>query len=188
MEKYDPIVWSSENEAVASVNATGQVKAVSSGTTNIKAVSGAVSATVPVTVKIIASIKITPNSAEIEAGSKKDFNAVVTDDKGGVVTGEKVKWSTTDALVALVNDSGNVTGVKSGTVTIKATVLTFSDTATVVVKGEPGKPTALVPQDIKKPTTLEKKDDKKDKKKDDKKKDDKKKDDKKDDGKKKLKK
>lgn len=172
LEKHDPIVWASESDAIATVSATGVVKAVSSGQTNIKVTCGEVNATIPVTVKIIASIQIQPSVAEINAKDKKDFAAVVKDDKGNEVKGEKVKWTSSDNLIALVNDSGLVTGVKGGKATIKASVLSFSDSATVVVKDEePGKPVKMEKKEVKKPTEMKKKgegdkkkDDKKDKK------------------------
>ena len=135
IEVNEPIVWSSENDAVSTVDALGMVKAASSGTTNIKATLGNLTASVPVTVRIITSIVITPKEVEVAEGTKVTLTTIVKDDEGNLVTGEKVLWRSADQMIALVGaDSGIVTGVRTGKTTITAQVFSFSDTTNVTVK------------------------------------------------------
>ncbi len=143
IEKHEPIVWSSSDAEVAEVSATGVVKAKSSGKADVTAAAGEVTATVSVTVRIIAEVDVHPGKAIIEVGDSKNFDATVKDDKGKVVTGEKVKWSIGDGSVASVNDSGVVKGKSKGDTTVRASVESVSGKAEVTVKDKDEKKVEL---------------------------------------------
>ena len=133
------VSWSSDDETVATVDATGLVTAVAVGTANITAtsdfdatVSGSATVTV-VPVPEVVSVTVTPEDAEILVGGDVQLTADV------VVIGSAtaaVTWSSDDETVATVDDDGLVTGVGEGTAVITATSdfdAAFSDSATIVV-------------------------------------------------------
>lgn len=151
-EAYLPsVTYSSSDELVATVNAdTGVVTAVSKGTAVItakpSASSGLPAATTMVIVKDASDmIEITgvsinngADAAILAAGNKLTLNATVTPAEA---TGWNVTWTSQNAAVAKVDaDTGVVTGVKSGTTVITATVngTQISDSIAVTVVGSSG--------------------------------------------------
>lgn len=133
LEKFEPVVWQSSDESVATVSSTGVVKAVSSGTANVTGMTGTITASIEVVVKIVASVAVHPGQANINVTESKDFDAIVHDDKGNVITGEKVKWSVGDASIATVSENGTVTGTGKGTTSVRASVESVSGKASVTV-------------------------------------------------------
>lgn len=121
--------WSSANQAIASVDATGKVHGVAPGTTTIRAVSQAnTSATGAGAVTVVApgvqSVSVTPNTATVVASGTINATATVNRDAG--VSGA-VKWTSSNAAVATVStaaatsDPITITGVAAGTAVITAT-------------------------------------------------------------------
>ena len=115
------VSWSSSAEAVATVDQTGKVTAVSAGTAVISAAIGnGVVASCTVTVSAAAikatSIELSATSGELHPGDKVTLTASVLP----ADTTDKVTWSTSDQAVATVED-GVVTAVAIGTATITAT-------------------------------------------------------------------
>ncbi len=68
---------------------------------------------------VVHSVTVSPNSASIAVGGTFAFAASV--DADGGVTNRTVTWSSSDATIATVDATGKATGVKAGTVSIKAT-------------------------------------------------------------------
>lgn len=88
--------------------------------------------TVPSTV--VHNVVVTPTSVAVAVGSSIILSAAVDADAG--VTVRTVTWSSSDLTVATVDATGKVTGVKAGTVTIKAAATadpTVSGSALVTV-------------------------------------------------------
>ena len=116
------VTWYTSAAEVATVDENGVVTGVKAGNATITAKTGEKSATVEITVneKIInvTSVEITCNEKEVTVGEKITFTAKVSPDNA---TNPKVTWSTSAAEVATVDENGVVTGVKIGTVKIKAT-------------------------------------------------------------------
>ena len=115
------VTWISSNPAVATVDATGRVHAVSEGNTTITAMAGDVSATCTVTVKLAGELKFKESSIE------KYFNSSPFINELTVVGDGTVSYESSDTNVASVDAStGKVTiaaGATAGqTVTITATV------------------------------------------------------------------
>ncbi len=105
------VEWTSDDTAIATVSATGEVTAVAPGTCSIKAtVKGtAITAVCVVTVKA-PSLNTTTKSIAV----KKSFTLKVRNLPGTIT------WKSSDTKIAKVKN-GVVTGVKAGTVTISAT-------------------------------------------------------------------
>lgn len=115
------VTWSSNPEGVATV-ANGVVLGVSSGVATITATSEGKSGTAQVTVLPIpvATVLVTPPTAQIEVGATVALAAETRDGTGGVLIGRTVTWSSNAEGVATVLN-GVVTGVAAGVATITAT-------------------------------------------------------------------
>jgi hypothetical protein len=136
----DPVVWTSSNEAVATVAADGTVTAVKAGTADITATVGGKSATCKVTVKKtpVTPIPVNIGDQTVKEGEKLEFDlAQLLAPVGITVTPEMVA-----ALPVTVNDTTIATyevdgtkvifnGVKAGTTKVSVTSpsanYTFSD-------------------------------------------------------------
>jgi uncharacterized protein YjdB len=119
------VTWTSSNPAVASVSVNGSVTGVSVGSATITATSVAdpgKSATVPVVVNApppsVVSVAVTPANPSVLVGDGVQLSATVTVVGGAAAS---VTWSTSNAAIATVSPSGQVTGVAAGTATITAT-------------------------------------------------------------------
>ncbi|MDE7097202.1 MAG: Ig-like domain-containing protein, partial [Muribaculaceae bacterium] len=114
------VTWTSDNEAVATVDQTGKVTAVKAGTAVITAKAGEKTATctVTVTAKVIAvtGITLSQTEATIEEGKTATLTATVAPENA---TDKTVTWSSSNEAVATVKD-GVVTAVKPGTAVITA--------------------------------------------------------------------
>ena len=111
------VTWTSSNDSVATVE-TGTVKAKAVGTAVITATSeSGQSTTCNVTVngKPVQKVTVTPQVATVEAGKTVQLTATVSPSDAAATN---LKWSPSDGTVAVVNDSGIVTGVKAGVVVI----------------------------------------------------------------------
>ena len=114
--------WSSSDESVASVDETGKVTAVSKGTATITATAQDGSgqyATCNVTVKrLVSSIALNKTTFVLYNGTQETLTATVSP---STANNTSVTWSSSDASVASVSNSGVVTGKTRGTATITAT-------------------------------------------------------------------
>lgn len=112
--------WSSGNETVATVDANGLVQALLPGTATITATADGVNGTSVATVTaIIANIVVTPATFDLVAGEEVELTAVAYDPRGAVVETDFV-WSSSNTSIATVDQTGKVTGVNNGNVTISA--------------------------------------------------------------------
>ncbi|PKU88281.1 Bacterial Ig-like domain (group 2), partial [Bifidobacterium pseudolongum subsp. globosum] len=117
------VTWTSSDASVATVDASGTVKAVKAGTATITATAGGKSAIVTVTVKgedpivAVQSVSIAGGDFTLDTGKTKVLSATVKPDNA---TNKAVAWSSSDASVASVDASGKVTAKKAGTATITA--------------------------------------------------------------------
>lgn len=114
------VTWSSSDEAVVIVNADGQVTAKSLGQAVITAKSGEVSAecTVIVEATPVESVTLNQTTATLKAEQTLQLTATVSPD---TATDKTVTWTTSDATVATVSETGLVTALKVGTAVITAT-------------------------------------------------------------------
>ncbi|MCH5211457.1 MAG: Ig-like domain-containing protein [Oscillospiraceae bacterium] len=116
------VIWSSANEAVATV-ANGIITGVSEGKTTITAttVDGGFTATCEVTVYAnhVTAVSVDPKTLELGTGMTKQVKAVV---EPSTATDQSVTWTSGDESVITVDKNGNVTAVgKQGSTFVMAT-------------------------------------------------------------------
>jgi len=134
------IVWSSANLAVASVAQTGLVIGVSAGgPVTITATSEGISGGAQVTVTPVPVSGVTVSLASsLIIGASTPATATLKDARGNVLVGRTIVWTTTNAAVASVAETGLVTGVSAGgPVMITATSEGMSGGAQVTVTPVP---------------------------------------------------
>jgi uncharacterized protein YjdB len=128
--------WSSDHEAIATVDAAGLLTAMGAGTAVVQATYGEHAGTATITVfEHPSSVVINPPQAQVRMGDRMSLKATLLD-PGGNPQGGSVTYTSSDPSIATVSPSGTVTGVAEGTVTITATSGEKSGTATVVVSGQ----------------------------------------------------
>ena len=148
--------WSTNNSTVATVSSSGLVTAKAAGTAVITAASvkdANVKASCTITVQSsggdtptpeptdvnITSVTLDKTSAQMLMGETLQLTATVTPDNA---TNKKVTWSTSNSFIATVSETGLVTAVSVGTVTITVTTEDGAKTATcaltIIKKGSSG--------------------------------------------------
>ena len=117
--------WSSDNENVAAVDASGKVTAVGVGQARITATSEVFEETPPaecvVTVNKndvqIEGVALNETAVEVKPGDKLQLSASVLPEGSP----QGVTWSSSNAEVALVDEAGLVTAIAEGTAVVTAT-------------------------------------------------------------------
>lgn len=135
-EKYNVLIsYTSSDDSIAEVNASGVITAKAKGTATITATAvgiGSVTVKVNVTDPVAGTdIAISENTATLKTGKTLSLSAVITPENS---TG-KIVWSSDDETVATVSDRGIVTPVAAGTANITATIdgTAVSDSCAVTV-------------------------------------------------------
>jgi hypothetical protein len=159
------VIWSSSAVGVATIGAnTGLATAVAPGPTTIKATSGAVSGSTPLTVTNaqLLSIQVTPALPHIAAGLTQQFTAtgLYTDNSQQTLT-TQVVWSSSNTNVATISNAGGSQGLATteivGQTTVTATSGAISGNTTLnvttatlvsiqVTPANPGIPNGLTEQ------------------------------------------
>lgn len=117
---YAKLSWDSSNSAVATIDASGNLKAVNVGSTIITCTAqNGVSAKCSVKVNPIFVSSVTINSAntELKIGDIFQLTATILPENA---TDKNVKWKSSDVSVATVDNNGLVTAVSSGIAVITA--------------------------------------------------------------------
>ncbi|MEE8471227.1 MAG: Ig-like domain-containing protein, partial [Dehalococcoidia bacterium] len=135
------VTWSSSDSVVVTIDHTGlaiaeaegiaEITATLGGITSNSAILNATAAPVPQVV----SIEVTPESSFVSVGDTRWFMAMGTYSDGSTaeITGN-VTWSSSDTIVATIDESGLVTAEAEGTAEITATLDgTTSDSAILYV-------------------------------------------------------
>jgi uncharacterized protein YjdB len=118
----DKIVYSSDNNAIATVDSTGKVTGVNGGTAIItmKSESGLVSATCVVTVSVLVSgVTFANTSTTLIKNSKIELGKIVSVQPSNA-TNKALAWSSSNPSVASVDANGVVTAIANGTAKIIA--------------------------------------------------------------------
>lgn len=146
-KKRQTIVFSSDNESIATVTSTTQPKlavvtAVNPGNTYVRATISNSRGRVVRTLKV--KVKVTPYAVSVKFGKKKIYlnetkNTTLNTIIKPNISQEIPLYESSDTDVATVNSRGIVTAVAAGEAVITATLLSSGQSAscTVVVKPEP---------------------------------------------------
>ena len=129
------VTWASGAAGVATVNAAGLVTAAGNGTATITATAGGVSGTATVTVRQeVSTVAVSPAADTLVEGDTLRLAAMASDANGHAMAGEVFAWSSTDTLVARVDDAGLVAGVGAGEAQVTATSSGVTGSAALVVE------------------------------------------------------
>ncbi|MFD0713118.1 Ig-like domain-containing protein [Paenibacillus sp. GCM10027626] len=144
------VAWSTNHPEVATVDETGQVKAVGAGkaTITVTTADGGFTASCEVTVTeepgpsvSVESVKVDPSSVSLQVGESKALKATVAPANAA---NKAVAWSTDNPEVATVDANGQVKAVGAGKATITVTTMdggfTASCEVTVTKATEPRPP------------------------------------------------
>lgn len=146
-KKRQTIVFSSDNESIATVASTTQPKlavvtAVNPGNTYVRATISNSRGRVVRTLKV--KVKVTPYAVSVKFGKKKIYLNETKNTKLNTIIKPNISqeiplYESSDTDVATVNSRGIVTAVAAGEAVITATLLSSGQSAscTVVVKPEP---------------------------------------------------
>jgi adhesin HecA-like repeat protein len=135
------VIWSSGDILVATMNPNGQLisglaNGVDLGNALITATEGSVSGSTSLTITAatLSSIVVTPINPTIPSGVNKQFAAtgIYSDSSVADITATVI-WSSSDTLVATVNNSGLASGIVAGSASITATLAALSDATTLTV-------------------------------------------------------
>jgi hypothetical protein len=132
--------WATSNGAVATVNASGMLNAIASGTVTATASVGTTSAAASITVnpqlKSLTSISITPDQLSIPIGGTQQLAATghYSDNTQADLT-TTATWQSSNGKVASVSSTGALFAVAAGQANIIATDTSIGATLGVVVNG-----------------------------------------------------
>ena len=121
--KNKKLEWASEDESIAIVTAQGGIKGISNGSTLIYArtTDGSnleAKCKVTVVVPVLALKSVIPSINVPVHKQSEPISLLVSPENASIQT---VTWTSSDESIATVNEDGEVTGIKGGTVTITAT-------------------------------------------------------------------
>ncbi|MEO7652694.1 MAG: Ig-like domain-containing protein [Bryobacteraceae bacterium] len=125
------VTWAVNQAAASTISTGGMVTARGLATVRVTARSGAVTGEVAIQT-IPSRVEVTPNSADLEVGSKKQFQAVAYDADGNPITGVNFAWSVTNqrqggSSLSRIDTPGTVTATGEGGVWVWATY-TYNET------------------------------------------------------------
>ncbi|MGE3527610.1 MAG: Ig-like domain-containing protein, partial [Gemmatimonadales bacterium] len=133
-----PVVWTSGNPALATVDQNGLVSALGVGNVTISATSQGRAGHATITIRVpVATVQVAaPGKEPLAAGATAQFTVTLLDANGNTLTDREVTWSSSDPAIATVDENGLVTGVAHGSVTISATCEGRTGSAGIQVTGE----------------------------------------------------
>ena len=135
----DTVEWRSSDTTVAVVDIAGRVTSRKNGTATITASAGTLTATARLTVEQVATgVVVSQPGVLIEALTDTvRVTAQVVDRRSQALASILPAWSTENSSVATVSAAGLVTGMGTGTTTLRATHASFSTPVTIVVVQRP---------------------------------------------------
>jgi uncharacterized protein YjdB len=118
------VVWSTNTPTIISLNQTGIVTPIALGTARLIATSEGVADTLTFTVTRVPvqSVTLSPLQTTIVEGQTAQFQARVTDSTGTEVTDRTIEWLVSDPTRASITQTGRVTALAAGAVTVFAEV------------------------------------------------------------------
>ena len=133
------VTWSTNRAQVATVTSEGLVTAIATGTATITASSEGRFANASITVnpRPVSAVIVSPEQVTLFARQTVQLSALVTDDRGQVLTGRPVTFSSSSNQVATVSAQGLVTAVSAGVATITAASEGATGKATITIMPDP---------------------------------------------------
>ena len=130
----EAVMWAASDTLVATVDATGLVKAEANGAATVTATSGALSTDAAVRITQVARrVTVAPLADTLILGDSLDLTAEAFDANGHQVADVAFAWSSGDASLAIVDPSGVVRGVGEGTAEIIAATESVRGVARITV-------------------------------------------------------
>lgn len=123
------VKWSTSDEKIATVDATGKVTAIAPGTATITATTedGGKTAACQVTVtSAVTGVTLNKTTLSLAVGASETLAAAVTPE---TAPNKAVTWATGDPKIATVDGAGKVTAIAPGTTTITVTTVDGGKTA-----------------------------------------------------------
>ena len=141
------VMWSVRDPGIVSVSSSGIVTPRAVGSTQVAANASGRSALATVTVqpRPVGRVLVQPATLSLTAGRTGTLAATLTDVAGAVASDRAVVWTTSDALVATVSETGVVSAVAPGSATITVTSEGKADSAAVTVMRVPVGSVAIEP-------------------------------------------
>ena len=138
--------WSSNDESVATVDASGLVTAQGNGTAAITASAGGVAGSAEITVEQrVALVNVSPSTHTFTTiGSTVRLSAQAVDGNGHDIPGTQFTWSSDNESVATVDVAGLVTAAGHGTAEVAALAGTHFGTVAITVLDETSPLVSLV--------------------------------------------
>jgi len=146
----ESITWTSSDTEVATVDATGTVTLLSTGSVDITASARGKRGKghLNVTPVPVASIVVNPMPLTLQVGQSGALSASTYSSDGTILTGRSITWSSSNTAAATVNQNGVVSGVAAGSATITGTSENVSGTTTVSVSITPVASVVLNPTSL----------------------------------------
>jgi uncharacterized protein YjdB len=146
------VVWVSADPSIATVSENGVVLGVKAGRVDIAASAEGKAGTASVSVFAlpprVMSVRVAPDRVTLFVASATNLAATALDSRGVAITGRPVVWTTNNAAVAAVTQTGRVTGLLPGTAVITAVVDGATGHATVTVGLAPVARVVVDPADV----------------------------------------
>lgn len=133
-----PLVWSTDNPAVAQVDSTGRAWGVGTGSATLHVAARGEIATASLTVAVDSgqTLTLSPTGATLFVDGTQRFAATLTDRNGDTLAVQP-EWESENGAIARVDATGLVTGVSPGSATIRAKARGKVATAGVTVTPRP---------------------------------------------------
>lgn len=131
-----PVVYKAMTPTMATVDAMGVVRAVSSGVATVLVSSGDAAKEVEISIQIPKKILIDPESPWMMLGVTKSFKAQVINDRDNPIIAGEVRWTSSNPEVFTVDSYGNVKSLAEGEGVLTAHAAGITGTTKITVKHE----------------------------------------------------
>ena len=120
------LTWSSTDDELASVSATGVVTTKKAGSVTIIATVNGVNGTQSLTINAppaasVSTVTLSTTSSSLAVGQTAQVSVVLKDASGNILSDRSIGWSSSNTTIATVSVTGVVTAVGGGSATISAT-------------------------------------------------------------------
>jgi uncharacterized protein YjdB len=131
-----PVTFLSMTPTMATVDGSGSVQAITSGTATILIRAGKVSKEVDVLIQLAKRIAIDPDRPLFMLGVTKGFKATVYNDRDQPMIAGEIRWATSDPKIFTVDKEGNVKTVGEGEASLTVHAAGIQGSTTITVKHE----------------------------------------------------